>query len=459
MMRKANIAIIILTAIIFFSISAICTQFGQPGIETAADEPVIETGIEGDGQETESQSPEEPAGDAGNGNEYHIAFLEIGISGESTHFEHHVSNILTVAPDGSGRRLIYSDIEAEYELGWIYAISPDSTTISCGFFEGGRGAYGALSIVDIKTGSMDTLVEFDYTQSEPFEMLSSIYEKPAWSNDSSGIAYEIISNPYTDNPRDGGIYLVDVKTKQAGEIMLDVEGASLRSTMFLYPVLFTADDSKLLSIFHTYGPVEEDGPILDSGTRNEKLEAVDIQSGKVDTLIDATELDGGSATLGHINAVLSLDKLVFDVRDISGKNGDIWTSGLDGKNLARLTDTPDLIELHLSVSDMPGSVPRVAYTGIKNGLDTPEEWADGDIYIIDLDGTGNIKITDYGTGAATPVFSPDGRYIAYIHSIYDKNNEYIESRQIEVFDTITGEMTVAVSGSGIFSLAGWVPAD
>lgn len=85
--------------------------------------------------------------------------------------------------------------------------------------------------------------------------------------------------------------------------------------------------------------------------------------------------------------------------------------------------------------------------------------ADGDIYIINLDGTENTRITDYGIGAAAPVFSPDGRYIAYIHNIYDKNMEYIESRQIEVFDFETGETMVAASGPSIFRLAGWVAAD
>ncbi len=426
--------------------------------ETTADEPGAEAEIERDGQEAEGRPPGEPGEDV-DGSEYHIAYLEIGISEESTHFEHSVANILSVAPDGSGERLIYSDINAEYELSRIYAVSPDGSMISCGFFEGGRGAYGALSTIDIKAGSMDTLVEFDYTQGEPFEMLAAIYERPVWTNDSRGLAYEVISDPYTDNFRDGGIYLVDIGTKEAGEIILDVEGASLRNTMFLYPVLFISGGEKLLAIFHTYGTVEEDGLILGYETRNEKLLAVDIGSGKVETVIDAAELYGGSGVLGSINAATSMDKLVFDVRDISGEGGDIWISGPDGSNPVRLTDTPDLIELHLSVSDVPGSKARVAYTGIKNGLDTPEKWADGDIYIIDLDRTGSIKITDYGTGAASPVFSPDGNYIAYIHSIYDdENTEYIESRQIEVYDTETGEMTVAVSGSGIFSLAGWILA-
>ena len=68
----------------------------------------------------------------------------------------------------------------------------------------------------------------------------------------------------------------------------------------------------------------------------------------------------------------------------------------------------------------------------------------------------NTKITDYGIGASSPIFSPDGRYIAFIHYIFNENMDYIASTQIEVFEIETGETKVAASGSGIISLAGWV---
>ncbi len=457
-MLKTNIAITFLIVIMIFSTAALCTQFGGSPARPESEKLAAEE----EGQREESKSLVEPVEDIKEDIRYQIAYLEIGISEDSKHFEHRVANIFSAAPDGSGGKLIYSDIGSKYELGWIYGISPDGKKISCGFFEGGRGAYSSLSIIDISAGSVEELIEFDYTESENFEMLASIYEKPVWSNDSRSIAYEIISYPFTDGFSDGGIFIVDIQTKETAGISLDIKDGAIRSSMFLYPVLFTAGDKKLFNILHTYGseeesgPAGEDGPVQDFVPRNEKLEIVDTAGGEINTVIDVNELISGNAELGSFSAARSVDKLVFDIQDISRGNGDIWISGLDGSSAARLTDTPETIEMQASVADVPSSMPMVAYTAIENSPDMQEQFIGGDIYYMGLDGSENTKITDYGTGAASPIFSPDGRYIAFIHYILSENMDYIASTQIEVFDIETGETMVAASGSGIISLAGWV---
>jgi len=95
--------------------------------------------------------------------DYRVVCFEIGTDPASNHFEYRVANIYSINPDGSDRQLIYSDIDNRFGLGRAYSVSPDGTKISCSFFEGGRGAYSSLSIMDIATGNVAHMAEFDYT--------------------------------------------------------------------------------------------------------------------------------------------------------------------------------------------------------------------------------------------------------------------------------------------------------
>lgn len=93
----------------------------------------------------------------------------------------------------------------------------------------------------------------------------------------------------------------------------------------------------------------------------------------------------------------------------------------------KLTDNPDLREQQPSILDMPDTVGSLVYVGVNRYGTISNQLNSGDIYIINIDGSGQDRITDYGIGAAKPVFSPDGKYLAFIHYKYDSNMEYVES--------------------------------
>jgi len=73
---------------------------------------------------------------------------------------------------------------------------------------------------------------------------------------------------------------------------------------------------------------------------------------------------------------------------------------------------------------MPDSAGKIAYTGV-NRSELFHTCLTAVIYIINIDGSGQVKITDDETEAAKPMFFPDGRYLAFVGYIYDSRMEYI----------------------------------
>jgi len=454
--KKIYITILILVMVLFLSVSALAGKCSLPGNEIETGQPEEEE-EDTAGEEPESgvTDGEESTGTVAEDEEYYIAYFEVGSDEDSLHFEHRVANVLAVSPDGSDERLIYTDLKERYDLSRIYGISPDNTKISCGFYEGGRGAYGALSIIDVVTGELDTVKEFDYTETESMELMADIYGKPVWSHDSENIAYETVINPYTNNFSDGGISIVNIDTSDIRAVNVNMEGLSPENNAFLDPVLFSGDDSRLFNILHTLHPKIEEGAVLGYFTRNEKLVAVDISSGEAYEILDISQFEGMEANFDNFNLFTRQDKIVFQVLGDFEEDGDIWICDSDGSNLTRLTNDPNLREQQPSILDMPDSTGKIAYTGVGRHGTITSNFNGGNIYIINIDGSGLVEI-DYEADAARPVFSPDGRYVAFIVYIYDSSFEYIESRQIAVYDTQSGEVQTVASGSGIFDLIGWI---
>ena len=452
-MKKIYIAIIILIMVLFLSSSALskCSSSvignntGEPGEdeETAEDESGDGAADDRNGRGAETEK------------DYQIAYFQIGSEDSSMHFEHRVAKIIAISPGGNGENVIYTDLNEKYDLSRIYGVSPDSSKISCGFYEGGRGAYGALSVIDVAAGEMKTVKEFDYTDSESMDMMADIYGRPVWSNDSKKIAYETVINPYADDFSDGGISVVNIDSGDISKIDVNIEEFSSENEVFLDPVLFSADDGQLFNILNTRNPKMEEGVVMDYFTRNEKLVTVDIPGGAASEILDVSQFDGMEASFDNFNLFTQQDKIVFEVLGDFEEDGDIWICDSDGSNLIRLTDDAELREQQPSILDLPDSGELIAYVGVDRYGTIAPNFNAGNIYIINMDGSGKIEI-DHETDASKPIFSPDGRYVAFIGYIFDEALENIQSRQIVVYDTQSGEIRIVTSGPGIFDLIGWI---
>jgi len=454
--KKVYIIILIMVLVIFLSVSVLAAKCSLPGTEVEIGQPEEEEEAVSEESGSGVTDGEESTDTGAEDEEYYIAYFEVGSDESSMHFEHRVANILAVNPDGTDDRVIFTDLEEKYDLSRIYAISPDNTKISCGFYEGGRGAYAGLSVVDVITGELNTVVEFDYTESESMELMADIYGRPIWSHSGENIAYETVINPYQDNFDDSGISIVNINTSDIQSVNVNMKELSPENKNFLDPVFFSGDDSRLFNILNTFYSKMEEGEVLGYFTRNEELVAVDISGGETDEILGISQFEGMEANFDNFNLITSQNKMVFQVLGDFEEDGDIWICDIDGGNLLNLTSDLNLREQQPSILDMPDSTGKIAYTGVDRYGTIPYQFNGGDIYIINIDGSGQVKITDNEIDAAKPVFSPDGRYLAFVGYIYDSSVEYIESRQIVVYDIQSGEIRTVASGSNIFDLVGWV---
>jgi hypothetical protein len=391
--------------------------------------------------------------------DYLASFLEVGIDEDSMHFEHRVAGIYAVRPDGGGKELIFTDLDEKYDLGRVYAVSPDDSMISCRFFEGGRGAYGSLRVIDIDTGETITAAEFDYTETASKELEMEIYGEPVWSNNSKKIAFETVLNPYSENKSDGGISIIDIETGDIQDVALKAEENLIGDNTYITPVLFSADDSGLFCILYNQYPKTEDGDVLGYFSRSEKFLTVDISNGETGVILDIDQFEGGEMSFSGFGLFVQQEKLVFEAVGDFEEDGDIWTCATDGSDPLRLTSDTSLREQQPSILDMPGSIGDLVYVGVERYGTISNQFNTGDIFTISIDGSGKNQITDYGIGAAAPAYSPCGRYIAFMHYEYDSNMEYAETSKIEVYNMETGDIETVVADSGIIDLIGWIPVN
>jgi len=449
--RKVYILILVITLILLMSTSALFDQCSLPDGDNNTDQQLIEEGEEEDTGEYDEERLRE--------RDYLVVFLEVGIDESSMHFEHRVAGIYAVSPDESNERLIFTDLDEKYDLGRVYAVSPDGSIISCGFFEGGRGAYSSLRVIEIDTGETITSVKFDYTGTESKELEVDIYGEPVWSNDSKQIAFETVLNPYSDNKIDGGISIVDIETGDVSDVGLNVEENLIGDSTFIAPVLFSSDDSKLFCILYNQYPKTEDGDVLGYFSRSEKLLAVDISSGDAAVILDIDQFEGGEMSFDNFGLFKQQGKLVFQVIGDFEEDGDIWTCSTDGSDLFRLTSDTGLREQQPSILDMPGSIGEIVYVGVGRYGTIASRFNSGDVFTISMDGSGKNQITDYGIGAAEPLYSPCGRYIAFMHYEYDSDIEYTVTSSIEIYSLETSDIKTAVADQGVIGLIGWIPVN
>jgi len=390
-----------------------------------------------------------------------LVYVEITSDPNSNHFEHRVENIYSVAADGSYKELIFSDIAEKYDLGPVFSISPDGKKIACKFVEGAKGVYSALAVIDIPSTSITFLEEFDYIGHEEDINVLDLYGNPLWTSDSKFLIYERVQNQHTSNTRDAGIYKVDVQKGQKTEIVLDVMGASLRSTLMLAPAFLYDDEKKIGAVFHPYYPVDEDGEITGFYTTNEGMSAIDIESGKVEDLFYTSvfeSIEGTPEIFSSFNNFFYLSgikKMIFQLLGDFEEDGDLWISDIFASSPARLTEDNNLREQQPTVYGADSSNPLIAYLGSKRYGTISSQIPSGDIFLIDSKGQQQKKLTSYDIGAFKPIFSPDGKQIGFLRAIYDENFEYITQYQVESVDIENGNISVAASG-GYLDLIGWI---
>ena len=235
-------------------------------------------------------------------------------------------------------------------------------------------------------------------------------------------------------------------------------GVSARNTTFLYPVLFSIDDSKILVVSHPYFQKIEGDEIIDSFTKNEGLYWIRDTGSSPEKILDITMFDSEGITaiesFENFKIFNEGNKLLFQVLGEFEEDGDLWSSDIDGDNLYRITSDSKLREQQPEILSNNGYNQKISYIGpyrygtISNLLES------GDLYIINPDGSENKKITDYEIGVSKPVFSPDGKYISYLFSEYDDSVSYVENYSIEIYNTGSDKIERIVSGYMI-DLIGW----
>ena len=407
-----------------------------------------------------------PSGSDTGSKEYSVAYFEVTSSSESNHFEHRVGNIYAVSAVGADKKLIYSDIKDKYDLGSIFGASPDGTKILGMLSDGGRGAYSAICVIDVLTGKLTTLAEFDFTGSKSGEIDLGLYGKPVWSNDSTKIAYEVTTDPnlspFNSNFRDVGLFIIDVQTGEQKEVNIDLGGASIRSTTFLEPVFFAENDSQIFMVSHPYYEKKENGETVGFYTLNDTLYSVDIKGGVPQEIVGVGPGDFSAAgpeiisSFDNFKSIKSTKQVVFQVLGDFEEDGDLWVCDYDGSSLKKLTKNDQLREQQPSVYDNPDGESKIAYTGSLRYGTISAQIPSGDIFIMDANGSGNKKLTDSKIGPSMPMISPDGSIVAFLFSQYDENMNSIQENFIMVYDLVSGALEKISPEGYIFSIAGWV---
>jgi hypothetical protein len=398
--------------------------------------------------------------------EYKVAYFEVTSSSESKHFEHRVGNIYAVSVGGADKKLVYSDIENEFDLGNIFSASPDGTKILGMLADGGRGAYSAICVIDVLTGKLTTLAEFDFTESESGEIDYGLYGKPVWSNDSTKIAYEVTTDPYMSpfdsNFRDVGLFIIDVQTGEQKEVNIDLGGASIRSTTFLEPVFFAENDSQIFMVSHPYYEKKENGETVSFYTLNDTLYRVGIGGGEPVEIVGVGPGDFTGAgpeiisSFDNFSFIKSSKQIVFEVLGDFEEDGDLWVCNYDGSGLKKLTKNDQLREQQPSFYDSLDGESKIAYTGSLRYGTISAQIPSGDIFVMTANGLENKKLTDFEIGSSMPIISPDGSSVAFLFSQYDENMEYVLENYLMTYD-LDNEALEKINSEGyLISIAGWV---
>ncbi len=136
--------------------------------------------------------------------------------------------------------------------------------------------------------------------------------------------------------------------------------------------------------------------------------------------------------------------------------GNIYAVSADGADLIKITQNNKLREQQLSVFDSKGELPKIAYTGSLRYGTISAQIPSGDIFIINADGSGNKKLTDFQIGPSVPSISPDGKSVAFLFSEYDENMTGVQANFVMIYNLEKGTLEKISAEGYLISVAGWV---
>jgi Tol biopolymer transport system component len=286
------------------------------------------------------------------------------------------------------------------------------------------GNDGNLTLEDANTGEVSVLVP---TGAQGYA------QNPAFSPDGKQVAYS-----YSSFTKDGQV--------QSQIRVINTETKADRA-------LVTPDDIKITMDLPAYSPDGRDVYVT---------QIIPVGQGSQRTEIDRVSASGGSLTKvldDGFEAVLSPDgkKMTFQRIDFTTYTASLWVANVDGGDARQLLDkdsfaaifgmrfSPDMQTIVFAASGpakkkLPGVVARVEnsrqrYTGTGTSIAQNISWdmhgLPWDLWLVNLDGTRFERLTSIGADSPVPVWSADGKSIAFFEAtgiyLLDRDNKTIYS--------------------------------
>ncbi|MDZ7837872.1 MAG: hypothetical protein U5N58_07915 [Actinomycetota bacterium] len=311
-----------------------------------------------------------------------------------------MANIYSIGTDGSDRELIFSDIDYFWDLGRVYSVSPDGRWLVCSFFEGGRGAYRSLSLIDTETGDLEQIVEFDYTQDGIEGEQKQVYGQPVWSQDGSMLAYEVINippEPRVESYNTDWIQVYNLNSKEVKQVIPRIGGMCATKLTFMQPVLFLPD-GRLAVVYHGFYSSAQDE--TDIYSANEEVYLMNLESADITQIMDVDYFDQVEQVQSFSNFRLWENSIVFEILGDFEEDGDIYSYVLQEKNIEQVTSDTQLREQQPDAAEG-----KLCYVGVPRYGTIAYSMPAGDIYV--LEGQQHKKITEFDLEACqTHILSP-----------------------------------------------------
>lgn len=294
------------------------------------------------------------------------------------------------------------------------------------------GNDGNLSLEDANTGEVSILVP---TGSQGYA------QNPAFSPDGKQVAYS-----YSSFTKDGQV--------QSQIRVIDMETKADRA-------LVSPEDLKITVDLPAYSP---------DGKEVYITQIIPVGQGSQRTEIDRLSASGGSLTKvmdDGFEAVISPDgkKMTFQRIDFNTYTASLWIANVDGSSAKQLLDkdsfaaifgmrfSPDMQTIVFAASGpakkkLPGVVAKTFQSPISRSLEW-EDWSGTsiaenissdthglpwDLWLVNLDGTKFERLTSIGADSPVPVWSPDGKYIAF----FEATGIYLLDRDSKAIYPISG---------------------